>query len=668
MRKNINGFTIIEILVAIAIIGILATIGITSFTKIQIQSRDKDRLSKATLITEALEKYYEENGEYPSCSSISAVPSNMASKTLGDIDLNIFAAPTASNGTNSVTSCVSVPIDDTFSYLVSSDLESYSFKYKEELTGDIKTINSRHIAFNAIEAPTNPMVTVASPDNINVQATVIQVSCNSGTPYYSFSNHINGGAWSAWSNWDTVLTSSQAANDGVKYGYKARARCQVPGDETQISTASIGLESTYTDPIPAPAAPTVTATTAGSNTNWSWPAVSCTAGSPYYQYDYTITPSGYDSGWRTTNNLSIVFTTSTEGQTYTVYVQARCSNINTVSTWSESGSASYHRPSGDLTLIGTIPTGSSPNNVAISNDGNFVYVDNNASYSISMYSRNAGTGVLTSIGTIATGRYPRGIIVSPDDKSVYVSNSYDNTISSYSRNISTGALTLVDTDSTGASPRDVAVSPDGTSVYVANNNSDNLYRYSRNTTTGALTYLGSTSTGDGPECVILSPDGTSVYVSNTNSNTISMYSRNVGTGALTALSPATISTGSYPWGLSISDNGNSVYATNNASISMYSRNVSTGALTALSPATITIGSEACHIDVSIDGISVYAASGGTNRIYMYRRNTSTGVLTASSPSYIAAGTYPDGIVISPDGKSVYATNLNSNTLSMYSRN
>lgn len=344
MSKKTNGFTIIEILVVIAIIGILAAIGITSFTKIQIQARDKDRSSKATILAEALEKYYEQNGEYPNCSNISGVSSSSAAATLGNIDPNVLTVPSASDGVNSISCSDLIDDTDTFAY-VSVDQNSYTLKYKEEGTTSIKEVSNRHTAFNALEAPNNPTVTVTSPDGINVQATVASVTCASGTAYYAFSSRTNGGAWSAWSSWDKdVLTSSQSATDGTKYGYRAEARCQVPGDETQISAASVGLESTYIDPIGAPSAPVVSASTVGSTTTWSWPAVVCAVGTVQYQYDYTITPSGYDSGWHTTNDLSIAFTTSTEGQTYRVYVQARCSNANAVGAWSASGNRSYYRP------------------------------------------------------------------------------------------------------------------------------------------------------------------------------------------------------------------------------------------------------------------------------------------------------------------------------------
>jgi prepilin-type N-terminal cleavage/methylation domain-containing protein len=46
MKKSSNGFTIIELLVVISIIGILTTIGIVSFSSIQSGARNTQRSSR----------------------------------------------------------------------------------------------------------------------------------------------------------------------------------------------------------------------------------------------------------------------------------------------------------------------------------------------------------------------------------------------------------------------------------------------------------------------------------------------------------------------------------------------------------------------------------------------------------------------------------------------
>jgi prepilin-type N-terminal cleavage/methylation domain-containing protein len=64
LRKE-SGFTIIELLIVIAIIGILATLVLTNFQGAQAKGRDTVRKSDMNSIYQKLEEYYNENGGYP---------------------------------------------------------------------------------------------------------------------------------------------------------------------------------------------------------------------------------------------------------------------------------------------------------------------------------------------------------------------------------------------------------------------------------------------------------------------------------------------------------------------------------------------------------------------------------------------------------------------------
>lgn len=59
------GFTLVEILIVIVIVGILATIGFGSFQSSQIKSRDAARKSDLKQIGSALEVYFNDHGQYP---------------------------------------------------------------------------------------------------------------------------------------------------------------------------------------------------------------------------------------------------------------------------------------------------------------------------------------------------------------------------------------------------------------------------------------------------------------------------------------------------------------------------------------------------------------------------------------------------------------------------
>ena len=64
-KRTESGFTLIEILVVIAILGILATIGLASFKTAQMRSRDAQRKSDLRQLSSALEIYYNDYEKYP---------------------------------------------------------------------------------------------------------------------------------------------------------------------------------------------------------------------------------------------------------------------------------------------------------------------------------------------------------------------------------------------------------------------------------------------------------------------------------------------------------------------------------------------------------------------------------------------------------------------------
>ncbi|MBU2543676.1 type II secretion system GspH family protein [Patescibacteria group bacterium] len=64
MKRN-AGFTLIEITVVMAIIGVLAALAIGSYKSSQIKARDTQRKNDLKQISSSLEAYYNDKGQYP---------------------------------------------------------------------------------------------------------------------------------------------------------------------------------------------------------------------------------------------------------------------------------------------------------------------------------------------------------------------------------------------------------------------------------------------------------------------------------------------------------------------------------------------------------------------------------------------------------------------------
>ncbi len=88
MRTNQKGFTLIEILIVVAIIAILASVVLVGLGPTQQKGRDARRLSDLREVQNALELYYNQNGQYPTVSGTgsaawSALSSAITSANIG---------------------------------------------------------------------------------------------------------------------------------------------------------------------------------------------------------------------------------------------------------------------------------------------------------------------------------------------------------------------------------------------------------------------------------------------------------------------------------------------------------------------------------------------------------------------------------------------------------
>lgn len=79
-NKNRNGFTLVELLVVISILGVLVSVALAAFRSSQVKGRDAQRKSDLKQMSSALELYYSDYGQYPTSGSnkIAACPSTTA--------------------------------------------------------------------------------------------------------------------------------------------------------------------------------------------------------------------------------------------------------------------------------------------------------------------------------------------------------------------------------------------------------------------------------------------------------------------------------------------------------------------------------------------------------------------------------------------------------------
>lgn len=70
LQRKQQGFTIVELLIVIVVIGILAALVITTFTGIQQRARNTERETDIKAIHGQVEAYYAQNGRYPTMANL----------------------------------------------------------------------------------------------------------------------------------------------------------------------------------------------------------------------------------------------------------------------------------------------------------------------------------------------------------------------------------------------------------------------------------------------------------------------------------------------------------------------------------------------------------------------------------------------------------------------
>lgn len=95
LKKRNKGFTIVELLIVIVVIGILALLVITTYSGIQQKARDAKRTSDLKSLQTHIEAYFSQNGYYPSNGDMNN--SGWLAANMKSLDQNALIDPSAPN-------------------------------------------------------------------------------------------------------------------------------------------------------------------------------------------------------------------------------------------------------------------------------------------------------------------------------------------------------------------------------------------------------------------------------------------------------------------------------------------------------------------------------------------------------------------------------------------
>lgn len=333
-----------------------------------------------------------------------------------------------------------------------------------------------------------------------------------------------------------------------------------------------------------------------------------------------------------------------------------------------------------------------PYRIEFTPDTAFAYALMPDGESLRIYGRDLQTGALQLFGGlnfVGDGylglNQATDIAISADGQFVYVASGNESAISVFSRHAQTGALTHVATltDSSGQDRLSVVsqmvLSPDGTKIY-ASRSGGVVQTLERDSMAGTLTFGSAVTIQTGLNTNVgsmeISAEGDHLYVLFPLLNELVVLQRDAGTGEFAVhqtLTNALIEQDVLrdPTRLAVSPDGLHVYVASSASdvIAIFEFNTQSMALEYVG-ANREVGIAPTQVSVSPDGLQVLVMSSGHDAVKIFDRDANTGALRLRDQFAVPAapaGSLPDVLVASPDGLNVYVANSNSTELVILER-
>ncbi len=119
-KSKQSGFTIVELLIVIVVIGILAALVITTFSGIQQKARDTKRQTDVKALHSQLEAFFAQNsGGYPVLADVNNATWRNTQPNMKGLDPSALCDPSAASQTNC--SLVATPAAKSYAYQVWAD-------------------------------------------------------------------------------------------------------------------------------------------------------------------------------------------------------------------------------------------------------------------------------------------------------------------------------------------------------------------------------------------------------------------------------------------------------------------------------------------------------------------------------------------------------------------